>query len=98
MLKTYENLDIVVTHNSPDICLPIGTSEILEYYKSVDSCLGEDVKNERDLLTQTYNILKEKNNLKYWFYGHFHNTYNDIKNDTKFICIDMNRFYSIQHF
>ena len=98
LLKTYENLDIVVTHDAPDICLPIGTSQLLEYYKSVDSCLGEDVSRERDLLTQTYNILKEKNQLKYWFYGHFHNTFNDIKNDTKFICVDMNRFYSIQYF
>ena len=49
-------------------------------------------------LLRILNILKEKNQLKYWFYGHFHNTFNDIKNDTKFIGIDMNRFYTIQYF
>ena len=97
-LKIYENIDIVITHTAPDICLPIGTSDIVEYYKTIDSCLEEDLKIERDLLTQTYNILKENNSLKYWFYGHFHNTYQDIKNDTKFICVDMNRFYSVQYF
>lgn len=97
-LKKFDNIDIIVTHTSPDICLPFGKSSIVETYKQYDHCLEADLKHERELLTETYNILKEKNNLKYWFYGHFHNTFQDIKNDTKFICVDKNSFYSVQYF
>lgn len=97
-LKTFTNIDIVVTHTAPSICLPFSSGDIVNYYKNIDKNLETDLLNERELLTETYNILKENNNLKYWIYGHFHKSLQDIKNDTKFICVDMNRFYSIQYF
>jgi len=46
-----------------------------------------------------FDILKEKNNITHWFYGHFHLSHTDIINDnilsTKFIALNVNEFVSL---
>lgn len=96
LLKSFENVDIVVTHTAPQICGHF-TSDILQYYIKRDNALYGDIKLERELLDKTYDILKEKNNIKFWFYGHFHTYQNTIINQTNFICLNQNQFYEFKH-
>jgi len=74
-LKTFENIDIVVTHTAPDFCMPVnknGFGHLVQTFAQDDKKLYDDLRQERDLVTKMCNILKEKNKPDYWFYGHFH--------------------------
>jgi DNA repair exonuclease SbcCD nuclease subunit len=80
-------IDVICTHSAPDFCEPFMKNN-LDFWAKQDETLIEDCTNERALLTSIYNKLKDKHKIKYWFYGHFHNTYILIDNDVLFRCMD----------
>ena len=86
--KNNINIDIVCSHSSPDFCEPL-SKKGLEYWSKYDETVIEDCDKERALLTDIYNKLKEKNNIKYWFYGHFHHSYILINNGILFRGLNM---------
>jgi predicted phosphodiesterase len=93
-LNFLRNIDIVVTHDSPDFCYPENYSGVEKWIKS-----DPDVKNDtiinRNKLTQIYDKLKVNNDIKYWFYGHFHQ-YNFSEIDgTRFILLDIDMCYPL---
>ena len=54
--------------------------------------LEKDIDNERKVLDNVYNKLKEDNHiLSHWFYGHYHYHNLEYINDTKFVMLDMFR-------
>lgn len=82
------NIDVICSHSSPDFCEPL-SKKGLDFWVKYDDTLIEDCDKERALLTSIYNKLKDKNNIKYWFYGHFHNSYILIKDDILFRGLNM---------
>lgn len=92
-------IDTICTHSSPDFCMPL-TKEGLLYWSKYDDTLIEECDKERKLLTSIYERLKDKHNIKYWFYGHFHHTYILIDNDVLFRGINMfdNTYYSNDYY
>lgn len=82
------NIDIICSHSSPDFCEPLSKGG-LEFWAKHDDTVIEDCENERKLLTSIYERLKDKNNISYWFYGHFHRPYILIDNNVLFRGIDM---------
>lgn len=98
-LNNLSGVDIVVTHDSPDFCFPELYSGIEKWMKS-DPDVKEDVIKNRSVLTKVYEKLVEKNDIKFWFYGHFH-MYNFSEiNGTRFILLDIGMCYTLdeRHF
>lgn len=76
-------INIICSHSAPHFCEPILKTGI-DSWSKVDETLLEDCTNERLLLTNIFEKLNVIHDLKYWFYGHFHNTYYTVYNDVVF--------------
>lgn len=72
--KRCNNIDIVVSHTAPDICDPQIKTNLYEWSK-IDPDVIDDCDKERKQLTHVYNELIKYHNVKFWFYGHFHDSY-----------------------
>lgn len=97
-LKEFENIDIVVTHTAPDFCFPNnagGFASIVHHYAENDPNLINELWEERRGVTKMYNILKEKNKIDHWLYGHFHNKWTCDFEDTKFRLLDINELFEV---
>lgn len=88
---TNSNLDIkiVCTHSSPDIAEP--STKYAGNWLSYDALLKQDLLVERKTLQDVYEYLTQKYNITHWIYGHFHQRYDTIINNTRFHCCDMFR-------
>ena len=62
---------------------------MVESWSFYDKELKKDVWNDRYVLNNLYEFIIKYHNIKYWFYGHFHNMYKTIYNDITFIGLDM---------
>lgn len=84
------NIDIVVTHSAPSMCLPYGNNEVVEYYALRDPSLISDLENERKDLDKLYERLNQNGcDLSYWIYGHYHCHYESTIKKTQFLGLDM---------
>lgn len=82
-LNCENNVDIVATHCTPIFCQPS--------YKRMpwmDDELDEKSRVDRIQLAKMYFDLIKNNELKYWFYGHYHNHYNSTLPTVYFTEID----------
>lgn len=85
-------IDIVCTHTAPSFCKPY-TKNGLEEWLRFDSKLEKDLDNERQVMDNIFNYLKDnKFPLSKWCYGHFHFHNVDYINDVKFSLLDMDRY------
>jgi predicted phosphodiesterase len=98
-LKTFTNIDVVVTHTSPSYCEPFmkgGVGGFVEdlIRKYGDLELRGELMDERILLDKAFEILSEKNDIKFAYYGHFHNTSVTENNGIKHRLLDIDEFYT----
>jgi UDP-2,3-diacylglucosamine pyrophosphatase LpxH len=96
-LIQYENIDMVVTHSAPDFIFPYGVdAPIVNEFAHQDKNLKRDLRGERADLTRMYEILKMKNTIKHWVYGHFH-TSSDLEYEhTRFRLLNIGEFYELK--
>ena len=87
-IKLLNDITIVATHTSPAFTYPF-TKGGLDHWKEKDPKIIDDVASERKILSDIYFKLKEKNNIKKWYYGHYHQSKYDIIFDTKFKLLDI---------
>jgi predicted phosphodiesterase len=76
-LSSYRDIDIVVTHSSPDYCPIDNTFGFGPFVEGIiketgDTELKNDLLVERNQLTRAFQILNENNNITHAYYGHFH--------------------------
>jgi len=57
-----------------------------------------DCENERELLRDTYELIKENWNISDWFYGHFHQSYFSMEQGVHFHALDCNEFKELLHY
>ena len=89
--KTGIKVDIVASHSAPEFCQPIAKG-FSTSYSIIDKDIETDLYNERSDFSKAYNYIKKQgNNIKYWFYGHFHQHNFEIIEGTRFIGLDMGR-------
>lgn len=88
-LNNIRNVDFVITHSAPYFTLPY-TKNKLDSWLKKDHSLKEDIISERNNISKMYDILIKNNNIKKWYYGHFHKHYEMLYDNTKFICLDIN--------
>ena len=68
-----EPIDIVATHSAPRSFSPLGNKAVSMnwwYDDIIDAC-----DKEREYLQKVLVYLKANKHPKYWFYGHYHNSY-----------------------
>ena len=82
-------VDTVITHTSPSFC-ELTSHFGLEYWAMNDENLMDDVKRERKVMDDLYAYLYSKNHpLRYWFYGHFHQSWHAEIDNVMFHMLDI---------
>lgn len=94
IVENLTDIDIVISHSAPSIVYPI-IKDNLTYWLAKDTNLERDINLERDTLTKIYENLIKNNNISHWYYGHFHYSYVEYHNNTKFRLLDINEI--IEH-
>jgi predicted phosphodiesterase len=94
-IKKLKDIDIVVTHTTPNFANPISLNSLVLLFAQDDSNLISDLTFERSELKRLYDILSENNEIKHWFYGHFHNTNTEEYNNTTFNLLGIDEFYDL---
>lgn len=97
------DIDYVITHSSPSFVYPYNdTSNIVDSHGPFvqnfawnDYGLKNDLNKERADLTKMYEILIEKNDIRKWFYGHFHTSKTENVSGTEFILLNCNEFLNV---
>lgn len=82
------HIDIVATHTAPESFFPTDNKAILmnwPYEDIIDACAYE-----RRFMQKILVWLKANNCPKYWFYGHFHNSYFNISDEVTAYGLDIN--------
>ncbi len=83
-------IDTVVTHPAPSFCLP-QTKGDFEHFCANDENLAEDVRREREGLNKVYEWLSKYGHpLRYWYYGHYHQSATCEHNGTLFHLLNIN--------
>lgn len=93
-LQSFEEIDRVITHTTTNFCEPRSLNSLVYGYAKYDADLLNDLRVERDRVTEMANILmlNGKNKIKGWYYGHFHNNYRFLHNNAEFVCLGINKF------
>lgn len=101
-LEKVRDIDMVVTHTTPDFCHPVNQKDkwpfIVKQFFGDDPNLGNDLTNERAMLTEMCNIVKKNNNITHWIYGHFHTHNNTIMGNCVYTCLGINEFYEVKDY
>lgn len=98
LANTIKNCTYIITHTAPDFCWPnnkFGFSPLVEHFAKNDKNLKKDLTKERNDMTKLYNILREKNNIKKWFYGHFHASKLTVHEGIEFHLLNINELKMI---
>lgn len=100
--QAIEDIDVVITHSSPLFCPPYGWNDLVDYYHNEERKItGKDLKEEllveREKLSRLFDILKEKNNIDVWYYGHFHSHLEHEEDNTKFVGLAINELNELNY-
>jgi UDP-2,3-diacylglucosamine pyrophosphatase LpxH len=87
------NIDIVASHTAPQFVYPF-TKDGIKYWMLRDVQLEDDLNLERNTMGKIYDRLESNQNIREWYYGHFHASKNMTVNTTKFILLDIGEFYN----
>lgn len=89
------DVDIVITHSAPNFCKPYTKKGIEKWFKHDSQLEGLCIK-ERSDHTILYEMLKKKNNIHSWYYGHYHHSESELLDGTKFVMLDELEFYEVR--
>ena len=82
-------VDTVITHTSPSFC-ELSSHLSLESWAERDADLMDDIRYERQVMDDLYNYLYTKNHpLRYWYYGHFHESWHAEIDDVMYHMLDI---------
>lgn len=96
LLETFRDIDIVITHTAPVMVFPdnrFGLGPVVESYAKYDPNLITDLINERNNVSKMLEILMKNNDIKRWYYGHFHDSKTEYYENVKFKLLNINELY-----
>jgi len=100
ILAEMRDIDVVVTHTAPHFAHPVGINGFVRGFvrgfAKDDPLLIQMLAQERNDLTEMYDILKENNNITDWLYGHFHTNEVTLHEGVKFRVIGINDTYDLR--
>lgn len=88
-------IDVVITHTAPNFTQPFGGNAFISNYISRTMGLAEELLEERNILAKISDKILENNTPRFWFYGHFHQSYMTEVGDVMMIGLDINEFYEL---
>ncbi len=96
-LKGVERCDYVVSHTCPIFAKPLSciNNIFVERLCEVDPTLSEDLLKEGKDMELTYNLIKETNNIKAWYFGHFHTSSKMEYDGVNFQCLDIDELITV---
>jgi len=77
-LVDLRDINVVVTHNAPDYCVPDnsnGFGDFVNQFIAADPELKFDLLDERRKITMAFQTIKIHNDITHHYYGHFHRSY-----------------------
>lgn len=95
-LSSFEGVDIVVSHTSPNFAFPQTLSGIPDEYIQADNTLLQECARERLNMTDAYEILKNNNNITNWLYGHFHTNEVTLHEGVEFRVVGIKDTYHLR--
>lgn len=90
-----QTIDTVITHTSPSFC-ELQNKNGLYRWTNNDTQLLVDIKQERETMDSIHHMLKEKQNITHWCYGHFHQSWHNNIDGILFKMLDIMEFYEIK--
>lgn len=84
------NISCIISHTAPSFAYPYWKKNIIDFVE-YDSLLIHDVIQEREVMDKIFKYLKihQKDSLKKWYYGHFHENHRKIIEDVEFNLLDI---------
>ena len=95
-LSVIAGIDIVVTHTVPDFIYPTVINENVLKWVEYDPELKDELIEERAVVSRIYQKLNEVNVIKWWLYGHFHQSRSTKHENTKFQLLDVGEFTEVR--
>lgn len=89
-----EKFSVILTHIAPSHVWPHQKPGI-DYWLDFDKKLDDDENDSRQKLKNFYDIIKERNNITHWFFGHYHEDHVEIIDNIEFRCVDKNKLYEL---
>lgn len=88
-------VDTVITHTAPSLCERI-VKQGLYFFSIEDDTLMSDVEDERQTLEQLHDYLVTNGHpLRYWFYGHFHQSFHYEIDGVMYNMLDVMEFREV---
>ncbi len=85
-----KDIEVVVTHSAPEFCYPRGyDNSFLQTYYDIDKDLRSDLIAERATISRMYDVLNYNNDIKHWYFGHYHRSKIEIIWGTTFHLLDV---------
>lgn len=84
-LKSYRDIDILVTHTIPNYYVPLNDPHFVDSFAKDDPELLNDLQKERNDVQRTMDILRLNCNVTHHYHGHFHTSYVSSFGNTKII-------------
>lgn len=94
-IRKITGVDIVATHTTPDFAHPQHMGSLVMHYTKTDRLLYDSLIEERMMMGRIYKNIREKNNINYFIYGHYHVYHNENIDGTDFICLQPNQLYEL---
>ena len=90
-IRKHGHIDAVFTHTCPSFCEPT-SKEGISGFMSVDPDLEKDIDEERGVMDNIHTFLCEHDSKpSVWCYGHYHRSFHDEIDGTRFVMLDMAR-------
>ena len=87
-------IDIVITHTAPSFCELVSKTGLLGWFAE-DDCLMNDLKLEREVMDKLHDTLVRHQFPRYWFYGHFHQSWHCKIDNVMFRMLDIMELHEI---
>jgi len=100
-LKNIKGVTYVITHSAPNFVPPenkVDFGHLVNSFAADDPKLKEDLIKERQDITYMYEILKENNLVDKWLHGHFHRHNAMYYEDTDFVSLGIDEFYTVRQY
>jgi predicted phosphodiesterase len=96
IIEKINDIDVIVTHSAPTFCFPETKGPLVEEFARYDDALIEDLEKERQDIDVMFDILRKNgNNIRYHFYGHFHQSNITLNNYTSHYLVNINEFVEL---
>ena len=95
VLRSIKGVDTVITHSAPAFVHPHTKFGVEKWIRN-DIGLEQELYDERSSLSDAYFILKQNNQIRDWHYAHFHDSFNEEYEYTKFRLLDIYELFELR--